>query len=140
MENSVERLKIEHFDCCCLGQSFPIAAFSRGKSQFLKRKLDFVGKHEGEEQKVEGGSLGSGMDVKNTPSYLYWLFCQFELITCSYLMEPWEKVLFYSFNLAMLGLLLYTTYVCLAFHTSSAFQLLCSFLGNPRENSLSVVK
>uniref|UniRef100_A0A8C0UCH1 Serine palmitoyltransferase small subunit B n=1 Tax=Cyanistes caeruleus TaxID=156563 RepID=A0A8C0UCH1_CYACU len=52
------------------------------------------------------------MDVKSTPSYLYWLFCQFELITCSYLMEPWEKVLFYSFNLAMLGLLLYTTYVC----------------------------
>uniref|UniRef100_H0ZLL9 Serine palmitoyltransferase small subunit B n=1 Tax=Taeniopygia guttata TaxID=59729 RepID=H0ZLL9_TAEGU len=59
------------------------------------------------------------MDVKNTPSYLYWLFCQFELITCSYLMEPWEKVLFYSFNLAMLGLLLYTTYICLAFHASS---------------------
>ncbi|NWW09136.1 SPTSB palmitoyltransferase, partial [Oreocharis arfaki] len=81
------------------------------------------------------------MDVKrSTPSYLYWLFCQFELITCSYLMEPWEKVLFYSFNLAMAGLLLYTAYVCLAFHLSSAFQLLGSFLGNPRENALSVVK
>ncbi|KAM4770343.1 serine palmitoyltransferase small subunit B-like [Cyanocitta cristata] len=81
------------------------------------------------------------MDVKrSTPSYLYWLFCQFELITCSYLMEPWEKVLFYSFNLAMAGLLLYTAYVCVAFHLSSAFQLLCSFLGNPRENALSVVK
>uniref|UniRef100_A0A8C5INQ7 Serine palmitoyltransferase small subunit B n=1 Tax=Junco hyemalis TaxID=40217 RepID=A0A8C5INQ7_JUNHY len=58
-------------------------------------------------------SLGLGMDVKSTPRYLYWLFCQFELITCSYLMEPWEKVLFYSFNLAMLGLLLYTAYVFL---------------------------
>lgn len=81
-----------------------------------------------------------GMEVKSPPSYLYWLFCQFELITCSYLMEPWEKVLFYSFNLAMLGLLLYTTYICLAFHASSAFQLLCSFLGTPRENSLAVVK
>ncbi|NXM46920.1 SPTSB palmitoyltransferase, partial [Gymnorhina tibicen] len=81
------------------------------------------------------------MDVKrSTPSYLYWLFCQFELITCSYLMEPWEKVLFYSFNLAMAGLLLYTAYVCLAFHLSSAFQLLGGFLGNPWENALSVVK
>lgn len=59
MENLVERLKIEHFDCCCLGQSFPIAGFSRGKSQFLKRKLDFAGKHEGEEQKVEG--VGQGL-------------------------------------------------------------------------------
>ncbi|XP_016155985.1 PREDICTED: serine palmitoyltransferase small subunit B-like [Ficedula albicollis] len=80
------------------------------------------------------------MDVRSTLSYLYWLFCQFELITCSYLMEPWEKLLFYSFNLAMLGLLLYTTYVCVAFHASSAFQLLCSCLGNPRENALAVVK
>ncbi|NWV21373.1 SPTSB palmitoyltransferase, partial [Origma solitaria] len=80
------------------------------------------------------------MDVKGTWSSLYWLFCQFELITCSYLMEPWEKVLFYSFNLAMAGLLLYTAYVCVAFHVSSAFQLLGSFLGNQQENALSVVK
>ncbi|NWI78646.1 SPTSB palmitoyltransferase, partial [Dryoscopus gambensis] len=81
------------------------------------------------------------MDVKrSTPSYLYWLFCQFELITCSYLMEPWEKLLFYSFNLAMAGLLLYAAYVCLAFHLRSASQLLGSLLGNPRENALSVVK
>ncbi|NWH39295.1 SPTSB palmitoyltransferase, partial [Chloropsis hardwickii] len=80
------------------------------------------------------------MDVRSTPRYLYWLFCQFELITCCYLMEPWEKVIFYSFNLATLGLLLYISYACLAFQASSAFQLLCSFLGNPWENALSVVK
>ncbi|NWI47389.1 SPTSB palmitoyltransferase, partial [Picathartes gymnocephalus] len=80
------------------------------------------------------------MDVRSTPSSLYWLFCQFELITCSYLMEPWEKVLFYSFNLAMVGLLLYAAYVCVLLHASSAFQLLCSFLGSPRENALSAVK
>ncbi|NWU32501.1 SPTSB palmitoyltransferase, partial [Dyaphorophyia castanea] len=79
------------------------------------------------------------MDVRS-PSSLYWLFCQFELITCSYLMEPWEKVLFYSFNLAMVGLLLYTAYLCLASHLASAFQLLWSFPGNPWENALSVVK
>ncbi|NWX33270.1 SPTSB palmitoyltransferase, partial [Notiomystis cincta] len=80
------------------------------------------------------------MDVKSTPSYLYWLFCQFELITCSYLMEPWEKVLFYSFNLALALLLLYFTYACLAAQASSALQLLWSFPANPRENALSVVK
>ncbi|NXA75970.1 SPTSB palmitoyltransferase, partial [Thryothorus ludovicianus] len=77
---------------------------------------------------------------RRSPPRLYWLFCQFELITCSYLMEPWEKVLFYSFNLALLGLLLYTTHLCLAPHASSAFQLLCSFLGSPRGNAPSVVK
>ncbi|NXE95571.1 SPTSB palmitoyltransferase, partial [Menura novaehollandiae] len=80
------------------------------------------------------------MDVKRTQDYLYWLFCQFELITCSYLMEPWEKVLFYTFNLAMAALLLYTAYVFVAVHVSSAFQLLWHFPGKPRENALSVVK
>ncbi|NXY19885.1 SPTSB palmitoyltransferase, partial [Atrichornis clamosus] len=80
------------------------------------------------------------MDVRSTQSYLYWLFCQFELITCSYLMEPWEKVLFYTFNLCVAALLLYTAYVFVAVHLSSACQLLWPFLGNPRENALSVVK
>ncbi|NXQ41791.1 serine palmitoyltransferase small subunit B-like [Catharus ustulatus] len=80
------------------------------------------------------------MDVRSSLSYLYWLFCQFELITCSYLMEPWEKLLFYSFNLALLGLLLYTTYVCVALQASSAFQLLCSLLANPQDSALAVVK
>ncbi|NXD38447.1 SPTSB palmitoyltransferase, partial [Copsychus sechellarum] len=80
------------------------------------------------------------MDVRSTLSYLHWLFCQFELITCSYLMEPWEKLLFYSFNLAVLGLLLYTAHVCLALRASAAFQLLCSLLATPRENAPAVVK
>ncbi|XP_057242850.1 serine palmitoyltransferase small subunit B [Malurus melanocephalus] len=80
------------------------------------------------------------MDVKRAWRSLYWLFCQFELITCSYLMEPWEKVLFYSFNLAVLGLLFYTAYACLAAQLGSVFQLLGSFLGNPRHNALAVVK
>ncbi|NWW80764.1 SPTSB palmitoyltransferase, partial [Climacteris rufus] len=80
------------------------------------------------------------MDVKSTPSYLYWLFCQFELITCSYLMEPWEKVLFYSFNLAMAGLLLYAAYACLAVQLSSSLQLLWHLLGHPQQNALSGVK
>ncbi|NWT05836.1 SPTSB palmitoyltransferase, partial [Mionectes macconnelli] len=80
------------------------------------------------------------MDVKSTKNFVFWLFCQFELITCSYLMEPWEKVLFYSFNTCMVGTLFYTTYVCVAAHVSTALQLLWNFLGNQQENAVSVVK
>ncbi|NXS29873.1 SPTSB palmitoyltransferase, partial [Pomatostomus ruficeps] len=80
------------------------------------------------------------MDVRSTPSYLYWLFCQFELITCSYLMEPWEKVLFYSCNLGLALLLLYGAYACVASHASTALRLLCGFPGTPRDNALAGVK
>ncbi|NWV07541.1 SPTSB palmitoyltransferase, partial [Ptilonorhynchus violaceus] len=80
------------------------------------------------------------MDVKSTAGFVYWLFCQFELITCSYLMEPWEKVLFYSFNLAAAGLLLYAAYACVAAHLGSALQLLWSIPANPRDNALAAVK
>uniref|UniRef100_A0A8C6NGE5 Serine palmitoyltransferase small subunit B n=1 Tax=Melopsittacus undulatus TaxID=13146 RepID=A0A8C6NGE5_MELUD len=69
------------------------------------------------------------MDIKNMKNYLYWLFCQFELITCSYLMEPWEKVLFYTFNITMLFMVLYTAYIYVPIHISTAFQfsrILCS--------------
>ncbi|NWU81410.1 SPTSB palmitoyltransferase, partial [Onychorhynchus coronatus] len=80
------------------------------------------------------------MDVKSTKNFVFWLFCQFELITCSYLMEPWEKVLFYSFNISMVGMLFYTAYVCVAAQVSAALQFLCNVLGSQHENAVSVVK
>ncbi|NWI85488.1 SPTSB palmitoyltransferase, partial [Pitta sordida] len=80
------------------------------------------------------------MDLKSTKNYLYWLFCQFELITCSYLMEPWEKVLFYTFNLAMVLTLLYTTYVFMCDQLSSALHFFLHFPANQHSNSVSVVK
>ncbi|NXP19514.1 SPTSB palmitoyltransferase, partial [Scytalopus superciliaris] len=76
------------------------------------------------------------MDMRSTKDYVFWLFCQFELITCSYLMEPWEKVLFYSFNTCMVGMLLYTTYA----HAGTALQLLWHCLGIQQENAGSAVK
>ncbi|KFQ16897.1 Serine palmitoyltransferase small subunit B, partial [Merops nubicus] len=79
-------------------------------------------------------------DIKSTKYYLYWLYCQFELITCSYLMEPWEKLLFYTFNVTMLATVLYTTYVFVPAHVSTALQFFCHFFGNQQENAVSVVK
>ncbi|XP_054031588.1 serine palmitoyltransferase small subunit B-like [Dryobates pubescens] len=69
------------------------------------------------------------MDIRSMKSYLYWLYCQFELITCSYLMEPWEKVLFYSFNVAMLLAVLYTAYVFVPGHVSTALQFFLHLFG-----------
>ncbi|NXW65119.1 SPTSB palmitoyltransferase, partial [Eurystomus gularis] len=80
------------------------------------------------------------MDIKSTKNYLYWLYCQFELITCSYLMEPWEKLLFYTFNITMLATVLYATYTFVPGHVSMAFQLLLRFFGNQHENTVSIVK
>ncbi|XP_064009349.1 serine palmitoyltransferase small subunit B-like [Pogoniulus pusillus] len=81
------------------------------------------------------------MDTKGMRSYLYWLFCQFELITCSYLMEPWEKVLFYTFNVAMLLTLLYTTYAFVPGHLGTALQSFLQLFGSQQDNQhVPVVK
>ncbi|XP_032302544.1 serine palmitoyltransferase small subunit B-like [Coturnix japonica] len=80
------------------------------------------------------------MDIKSMKSYLYWLYCQFELITCSYLMEPWEKVLFYGFNVTMLVMVAYTAYIFFPVHISTAFQFCLPLFGSQRENTVSVVK
>uniref|UniRef100_A0A8C4JXE2 Serine palmitoyltransferase small subunit B n=1 Tax=Dromaius novaehollandiae TaxID=8790 RepID=A0A8C4JXE2_DRONO len=53
---------------------------------------------------------------KNMKNYLYWLYCQFELITCVCLMEPWEKLLFYSFNIALLVVIIYTAHLFIPAH------------------------
>ncbi|PKK23580.1 serine palmitoyltransferase small subunit B [Columba livia] len=80
------------------------------------------------------------MDIKSMKSYLYWLYCQFELITCSYLMEPWEKLLFYTFNISMLVMVLYTAYIFVPVHLSTAFQFFWHLFGNQQENTVSIVK
>ncbi|NWH74539.1 SPTSB palmitoyltransferase, partial [Piaya cayana] len=80
------------------------------------------------------------MDIKSMTYSLYWLYCQFELITCSYLMEPWEKVLFYTFNITMLIMILYTSYIFASVHISTAFQFLLDLFGSQHENAVSIVK
>ncbi|NXR15349.1 SPTSB palmitoyltransferase, partial [Semnornis frantzii] len=74
------------------------------------------------------------MDTRGMRSYLYWLYCQFELITCSYLMEPWEKVLFYTFNAAMLLALLYTAYAFLPGHLGAALQSVLQLWGGQQDS------
>ncbi|NXX18902.1 SPTSB palmitoyltransferase, partial [Podargus strigoides] len=80
------------------------------------------------------------MDIKSTKNYLYWLYCQFELITCSYLMEPWEKLLFYMFSLTLLVMVLYTAYIFVHLHISMAFQFFLHLLRNQHENTVSIVE
>ncbi|NXT73566.1 SPTSB palmitoyltransferase, partial [Zapornia atra] len=80
------------------------------------------------------------MDIKSMKNYLYWLYYQFELITCSYLMEPWEKLLFYTFNITMLVTVLYTAYIFVPVHISTAFQFFLQLFVNHHENTVSIVK
>ncbi|NXE13278.1 SPTSB palmitoyltransferase, partial [Lophotis ruficrista] len=80
------------------------------------------------------------MDIKSMKNYLYWLYCQFELVTCSYLMEPWEKLLFYTFNMTMLVMVLYIAYIFVPGHISTAFHFFFHLFGNQHENTVSIVK
>ncbi|XP_010225281.1 PREDICTED: serine palmitoyltransferase small subunit B-like [Tinamus guttatus] len=78
--------------------------------------------------------------IKRMTSYLYWLYYQYELITCSYLMEPWEKVLFYTVNVATLVTLAYAAYLFVPARISAAFRFLLHLLGNQPENTVSILK
>ncbi|NXD09675.1 SPTSB palmitoyltransferase, partial [Nothocercus nigrocapillus] len=80
------------------------------------------------------------VDIKSMTNYLYWLYCQYELITCSYLMEPWEKVLFYTVNVAALMTLAYTAYLFVPARISGAFCFVLHLLGNQPENTVSIMK
>ncbi|NWX84350.1 SPTSB palmitoyltransferase, partial [Nothoprocta ornata] len=80
------------------------------------------------------------VDIKRLTNYLYWLYCQYELITCSYLMEPWEKVLFYTVNVATVLTLTYAACLFIPARVSGAFRFLWHFLGNQPESTVSVMK
>ncbi|NXA31159.1 SPTSB palmitoyltransferase, partial [Eudromia elegans] len=80
------------------------------------------------------------VDIKSLTYYLYWLYCQYELITCSYLMEPWEKVLFYTAHVATVVPLTYAAYLFIPAHISGAFHFFLHLLGNQPESTVSIMK
>ncbi|NWJ08542.1 SPTSB palmitoyltransferase, partial [Crypturellus undulatus] len=80
------------------------------------------------------------VDIKGMTSYLYWLYYQYELITCSYLMEPWEKVLFYTAHAATFATLAYAACLFVPARISGAFSFFLHLLGNQPENTVSVIE
>ncbi|NWI14645.1 SPTSB palmitoyltransferase, partial [Crypturellus soui] len=72
------------------------------------------------------------MDFKRVKDYFYWLYFQYLLITCSYVLEPWERSMFDTILVTVLAMVLYTAYVFIPIHVRLAFEFFSQmFEGQP---------
>ncbi|XP_061431266.1 serine palmitoyltransferase small subunit B [Lethenteron reissneri] len=62
--------------------------------------------------------------------YLCWLRYQYLLVTCCYVMEPWERTVFNTIFLSVMAMVAYTTYAFVPMHLRFAASLLYSILGS----------
>uniref|UniRef100_A0A7M4ELS6 Serine palmitoyltransferase small subunit B n=1 Tax=Crocodylus porosus TaxID=8502 RepID=A0A7M4ELS6_CROPO len=61
------------------------------------------------------------MDIKRVKDYMYWLYYQYLLITCSYVLEPWEQSMFHTVVVTVFAMVVYTAYVFIPIHILYVF-------------------
>uniref|UniRef100_A0A674INB2 Serine palmitoyltransferase small subunit B n=1 Tax=Terrapene triunguis TaxID=2587831 RepID=A0A674INB2_9SAUR len=69
------------------------------------------------------------MAVKRLMTYLYWLYYQYKLITCSELMVPCEKLVFYTVIVPMFAVIVYTVYIFITMQINLAFRFFLLVFG-----------
>ncbi|XP_068056304.1 serine palmitoyltransferase small subunit B isoform X1 [Anomalospiza imberbis] len=76
------------------------------------------------------------MDVKRVKDYLYWLYYQYQLVTCSYVLEPWEQSMFHTITVTVLAMVVYTAYVFVPIHVRLALQFFSQIFGPQPESAV----
>ncbi|XP_010210236.1 PREDICTED: serine palmitoyltransferase small subunit B [Tinamus guttatus] len=76
------------------------------------------------------------MDIKRVKDYFYWLYFQYLLITCSYVLEPWERSMFDTILVTVLAMVLYTAYVFVPIHVRLAFEFFSQMFGSQPETPM----
>ncbi|XP_030312158.1 serine palmitoyltransferase small subunit B isoform X1 [Calypte anna] len=79
------------------------------------------------------------MDVKQVKDYLYWLYYQYLLITCSYVLEPWEQSMFHTITVTVFAMVVYTAYVFVPIHLRLAFQFFSQIFGGQPGSTVSIM-
>uniref|UniRef100_A0A224XX54 Serine palmitoyltransferase small subunit B n=1 Tax=Panstrongylus lignarius TaxID=156445 RepID=A0A224XX54_9HEMI len=64
----------------------------------------------------------------NVRSTLAYWFLQYELVTCTYMFEPWEKLLFHTTTLFLISLVTYSSITYLPTYTLSLWSNVTSWL------------
>ncbi|KAK6478684.1 serine palmitoyltransferase small subunit B-like [Huso huso] len=77
------------------------------------------------------------MDVKGLKEYLAWLYYQYLLVTCSYVLEPWEQSIFNTLLFTMVTMVFYTAYVFIPIHTSLALEFFSGVFGGQHESTVA---
>uniref|UniRef100_A0A8B9VKH9 Serine palmitoyltransferase small subunit B n=3 Tax=Anatinae TaxID=2068716 RepID=A0A8B9VKH9_9AVES len=79
------------------------------------------------------------MDIKHVKDYIYWLYYQYLLITCSYVLEPWEQSMFHTITVTVFAMVVYTAYVFVPIHVRLAFEFFSQIFGGQPDSTVSVV-
>uniref|UniRef100_UPI00358E3FD8 serine palmitoyltransferase small subunit A n=1 Tax=Myxine glutinosa TaxID=7769 RepID=UPI00358E3FD8 len=64
------------------------------------------------------------MVFRRTKEIICYYYLQYLLLTALYMLEPWERMAFTSFLIAVLAMSVYTAYVFLPLHISAALHYL----------------
>ncbi|XP_067322130.1 serine palmitoyltransferase small subunit B [Anolis sagrei] len=78
------------------------------------------------------------MDLKKMKDYIYWLYFQYLLVTCSYVLEPWEQSMFHTITITVVAMVVYTAYVFIPIHIRLAFEFFSQIFGSPPECTASL--
>ncbi|XP_015262733.1 PREDICTED: serine palmitoyltransferase small subunit B isoform X2 [Gekko japonicus] len=79
------------------------------------------------------------MDLKRVKDYIYWLYYQYLLISCSYVLEPWEQSMFNTVIITVVGMVVYTAYVFIPIHVRLAFEFFSQMFGSQPESTASLM-
>ncbi|XP_069752900.1 serine palmitoyltransferase small subunit B [Narcine bancroftii] len=79
------------------------------------------------------------MDMKGLKETMAWLYYQYLLITCSYVLEPWEKTIFNSVLLTIVAMVLYTAYVFIPIHIYLALEFFSDLGGGQTESTIEIM-
>lgn len=79
------------------------------------------------------------MDIKHVKDYIYWLYYQYLLITCSYVLEPWEQSMFHTITVTVFAMVVYTAYVFVPIHVRLAFEFFSQIFGGQPDSTVSIV-
>ncbi|KAM9315609.1 serine palmitoyltransferase small subunit B [Gastrophryne carolinensis] len=79
------------------------------------------------------------MGVKHIKDYLSWLYYQYLLITCSYVLEPWEKTIFNTILLTAIAMVIYSSYIFIPIHVRLAMEFFSGICGGQHESTVALM-
>ncbi|XP_077204630.1 serine palmitoyltransferase small subunit B isoform X2 [Paroedura picta] len=79
------------------------------------------------------------MDLKRVKDYIFWLYYQYLLLSCSYVLEPWEQYMFHMIIITVVAMMVYTAYVFIPIHVRLAFEFFSQLFGSQPESTVSLI-
>ncbi|XP_043925914.1 serine palmitoyltransferase small subunit B [Protopterus annectens] len=79
------------------------------------------------------------MDRKSLKECLCWFYYQYLLITCCYVLEPWEQAVFNAVMFTVIAMVVYTAYVFIPVHIRLALEFFSGIFGEQPESTVAIL-